>query len=261
MLLAIDVGNTNIVFAVYQQEKIMQFWRCQTIASRTQDEYAVFLHALFGQAGLQWTDISDVIVSSVVPEADFHLKRFCQAYFKRTPLFVSHVDVYPPIGIAIDQPEQVGADRIVNAVAVAHFYQVPAVVIDFGTATTFDVIDGRGRYCGGAIAPGVDISLSALHQAAAKLPRVSIKRPESPIGNDTVSAMRSGMYWGYAGLIEGVVNKITEALGEKPFVIATGGLASLYAGSTSVIEVVDEELTLKGLLRIHLGKQNKEKTD
>ena len=249
MLLAIDIGNTNTVFAVYKGDALHQEWRCQTVASRTADEYAVFLNELLALAGMAWADISDVIIGSVVPNANFHIKNFCVKFIKAEPLFVTK-DV---VGIAIDldRPEEVGADRLINAVAVIEHYQYPAIVIDFGTATTFDVIDAKGRYAGGAIAPGINLSVSALHQAAAQLPNVDIAKPEKAIGKNTVEAMQSGIYWGYLGLIEGITAQITCEMGAQPFVIATGGLAPLFAGNTDLIKTVDHQLTLKGLLKLY----------
>lgn len=255
MLLAIDVGNTNTVFAVYKDTELVESWRCQTLATRCGDEYAAFLNELFTLADISWDDISDVIMSSVVPEANFHLQNFCKKYIQQAPVSVDADTA--GINIVLDQPGEAGADRLLNAAAVIANYQLPAVVIDFGTATTFDVIDEQGNYRGGAIAPGVNLSVSALHQAAAKLPIVSVQKPDQVIGTSTTGAMQSGLYWGYIGLIEGLLDKITEELGSKPFVIATGGLASLYSQSTPKIDQVDEALTLKGLLQIH---QNQTKT-
>lgn len=250
MLLAIDIGNTNTVFALFEGRNLTQFWRCRTEGARSVDEYAVFLRPLFDLAGLKWADVSDVIVSSVVPDADLHIERFTQKYIGRPCVFVT-AETVRGVKISLDRPGELGADRIVNAVAVMAHYQVPAVVIDFGTATTFDVISRDGTYQGGVIAPGVRLSIEALHSKAAKLPRVGIKKPPAVIGKNTADAMQSGMYWGYIGLIEGIIAQISDEMGEKPFVLATGGLAVLYAESTKIIDRVDEHLTLKGLLKIH----------
>lgn len=257
MLLAIDVGNTNTVFAVYNGEECLELWRCQTTGSRSADEYAAFLNELFQLANVQWTDIGDVIISSVVPGANFHLTGFCEKYIKTTPILVDSDMVN--IEIDMDQPEEVGADRLVNAAAVIAEYQSPAVVIDFGTATTFDVIDADGRYSGGVIAPGVNLSIEALHQAAAKLPSVSVAKPKNAIGKTTIEAMQSGIYWGYIGMIEGILSKIIEETGVTPFVLATGGLAPLYSESTDMIDGVDDALTLKGLSSIYQNLQKKKK--
>lgn len=254
MLLAIDIGNTNTVFALCEGQKVTQFWRCRTEGARSVDEYAVFLRPLFEMSGVAWTDVKDVIVSSVVPDADLHIERFTEKYIHCTPHFVSAENV-PGLKINLDRPRELGADRIVNALAVKAHYQVPAIVIDFGTATTFDVICGEGAYQGGVIAPGVRLSIEALHSRAAKLPRVGIKKPPNVIGKNTADAMQSGMYWGYIGLIEGIVGQIAVEMKERPMVIATGGLAILYAQSTKVIEKVDEHLTLKGLIQIHMSNK------
>lgn len=250
MLLAIDIGNTNTVFALFKGRDLAQFWRCRTEGARSVDEYAVFLQPLLEMTGISWSDIADVIVSSVVPDADLHIERFANKYFKRTPFFVTAENI-SGLKINLDRPGELGADRIVNALAVKAHYSTPAVVIDFGTATTFDVISRDGTYQGGVIAPGVRLSIEALHSRAAKLPRVGIKKPPAVIGKNTADAMKSGMYWGYIGLIEGIVAQIAAELGEKPCVIATGGLAMLYAESTGIIDHVDEYLTLNGLLRIY----------
>jgi type III pantothenate kinase len=192
-----------------------------------------------------------------VPETDFHIKKFCEKYLKRKPILVGLEQV--PIKVDLDRPEEVGADRLVNALAIKEFYKVPAIVIDFGTATTFDVIDAKGRYAGGAIAPGINLSVEALHRAAAKLPRVNVKKPRSVIGKNTVSAIQSGIFFGYLGLIEGIVANISKEMGAKPFVIATGGLAPLFEPHTKTIQAVDDELTLKGLLRIYQHHQKRKK--
>ncbi len=254
MLLAIDVGNTNTVFATFSGDDITNSWRCKTEKSRSADEYAVFLKQLFDLEGMQWADIHDVIISSVVPDTDFHLTNFCTKYVSKAPVFVkaSVVD----IKVDLDQPEQIGADRLVNAAAVVKQYPLPAVVIDFGTATTFDVIDVGDIYRGGVIAPGIRLSIEALSNRAAKLPHIDIEKPNKAIGKNTLQAMRSGMYWGYIGVIDTILEKITEELGKKPYVIATGGLAPLYAESTSTIDVVDETLIFKGLLEIYKKSKN-----
>ena len=250
MLLAIDVGNTNTVFAVYNKNGEQKgSWRCTTHAARTADEYGVFLNQIFMLEGIELKSLSRAIVSSVVPEANFHLLGFCAKYLKSDPVMVD-ANV-AGIEVDLDHPEEVGADRLVNAVAVKAFYKYPVIVIDFGTATTFDVIDEKGRYSGGAIAPGINLSIEALNRAASKLPKVSVKKPPGVIGKNTVSAIQSGIYWGYLGLIEGLVEKISGELGAKPFVIATGGLAPLFAKDTDFIDEVDDNLTLKGLLEIY----------
>lgn len=249
MLLAIDVGNTNTVFALFEGEALRKNWRMQTVRARSPDEYAAFLGNMCALEGIALTQISDVIVSSVVPETHFAIQRFCEKYIKHSPRIITKDDV----GIEIDlpRPEDVGADRLVNALAVVSEYKAPAIVIDFGTATTFDVIDAQGRYAGGVIAPGIDLSLNALHSAASKLPKINVAKPARAIGKSTVEAMQSGIFWGYAGLIEGIVTRIKVELGGDVLVLATGGLAPLFAEECKFISKVDELLTLKGLLLIH----------
>lgn len=255
MLLAIDIGNTNTVFAVYGETGLLESWRCQTAPGRTADEYAALLSALFRLSEIAWGDVADVIVGSVVPDANFNIAGFSQQYLNRAPVFITKDLVR--VSIDLPRPEEVGADRLVNAVAVLAHYQAPCVVIDFGTATTFDVITARGSYAGGVIAPGINLSLAALTRAAAKLPRVAVKKPAAAIGVSTEGAMQSGIFWGYMGLIEGIVGRIGAELGVKPFVIATGGLASLFAPHTAAIDTVDENLTLKGLFQIYQQMQGK----
>ncbi len=252
MLLAIDAGNTNFTFAVYEQDgRMAQSWRCRTDAGRTADEYAAWIFQLLSMHGLQLGQIKDAIISSVVPDANFHLKQFCRKTLGIEASMVGDPDVDLGLVINLEKPGEVGADRLVNAVAVLRDYKTPAIVIDFGTATTFDVINGRGEYAGGVIVPGIHLSMSALQAAAAKLPKVQVGKTRSVIGRNTVEAMQSGVYWGYAGLIEGLVRRITEELGETPFVIATGGLAGLFAEEVPCIDKTDEDLTLRGLLYIY----------
>lgn len=255
MILAIDAGNTNIVFAVYRGEEQAYSWRCKTDSGRTADEYAAWLFQLFTQAEISFEDITDAIISSVVPDANIHLVQLCERTFGCQPMIVSHENIN--LRIDLDKPGEVGADRLVNAVAVLNFYSAPAIVIDFGTATTFDVINGKGAYCGGVIAPGVNLSMQALHQAAAKLPKVGIRKTEKVIGDDTISAMQSGVYWGYVGMIEGTLKRIEAEMGEKPLIIATGGLADLFADTITAIDHVDKDLTLRGLLNIFLTNKQK----
>lgn len=253
MLLAIDAGNTNIVFALYDGERQVNVWRCKTDSGRTADEYAAWLFQLFTQAEIRFGQVNEAILCSVVPDANFHLTQLCRNTFRCEPLLVSHETV--DLRIKLDRPADIGADRLVNAVAVLAFYHAPAVVVDFGTATTFDVIDAEGCYIGGVIAPGVNLSMAALHQAAAKLPKIGIKKTQSVIGTDTVSAMQSGVYWGYVGMIEGTLARIETEMGVKPLVIATGGLADLFGDTVAAIEKVDKDLTLRGLL--HVYKSNR----
>lgn len=251
MLLTIDSGNTNIVFAVFDGDEVRGEWRTSTTNDRTADEYGVWLTLLLGTVGIKPQDIDAAIVASVVPANVFTLKTLCRRYFKCEPLVVGEPNVNLGLEIRLDHPEEVGADRLVNAVAAHAHYSGPLIVIDFGTATTFDAIAENGDYLGGAIAPGINLSLEALHMAAAKLPRIAIGRPASVIGKGTVSAMKSGVYWGYVGLIESLCRRISEELGEPATTVATGGLAPLFAEATDMIHRLDQDLTLRGLLEIH----------
>lgn len=249
MLLAIDVGNTNTVFAIFSDNDLTYSWRSKTDSARSADEYAVFLKQLFDLSSISWSDIKGVVIGSVVPDTVFHLKQLCSKYVGCSPVFVSSKTA--GVRVSLSQPGEIGADRLANAAFVSTAYKLPVVVVDFGTATTFDVIDKDGVYIGGIIAPGVRLSISALAERAAKLPHIVVEEPNKVIGTDTRSAMQSGMYWGYIGMIEKILSEITLEIGVKPYVIATGGLASLYAQNTDSIDLVDENLILKGLLEIY----------
>ncbi len=253
MLLAIDSGNTNIVFAIYDaDEKLRGSWRASTEAKRTADEYAVWLTQLMALEGLSPDDVDGAIIANVVPPTMFALTDLCARYFKVAPLVIGEPGVELGIEVRIDRPDQVGADRLVNAVAAFAKHGGPLIIIDFGTATTFDVIGADGGYEGSVIAPGINPSLEALDRAAAKLPRIALKEPpQRVIGQATVPAMESGAYWGYVGLIEGLVARIKAEDGRAMKVVATGGLAPLFAGATACIEVTDPDLTLRGLLAVH----------
>lgn len=251
MLLTIDAGNTNIVFAVFDGEEVKGEWRSSTAADRTADEYGVWLTLLLGTAKLTPADIDAAIIASVVPANVFTLKTLCRRYFDCEPRVVGEAGTKLGLKVKLDRPEEVGADRLVNAVAAHARYPGPLIVIDFGTATTFDVVAANGDYLGGAIAPGINLSLEALHMAAAKLPRIAVGRPKTVVGKSTVPAMKSGVYWGYVGLIEGLVRRISEEVGLEMTVVATGGLAPLFMEATDVIHHLDQDLTLRGLLEIH----------
>lgn len=257
MLLSIDAGNTNTVFAVSREgQKPFAIWRLRTEGARTADEYASWMYPLIQEAGFKLKDISAVIIASVVPNANFNLRQFCEQYVGAKPLFIGDRDVDCGIVIDMPKPENVGADRIVNAVAAVDMYKTPCVIIDFGTATTFDVVSAKGAYIGGVIAPGINLSLDALHHAAAKLPKIDISKPDKVIGNDTVSAMKSGIFWGYVAMMEGLLERIAGELGQKPFVIATGGLAPVFGGSMKGLDKIDEDLTLRGLQLIYTRNIN-----
>lgn len=250
MLLSIEQGNTNTLFAIHDGERWLAQWRVATETSRTADEYAAWLYQLMQMRGLDLKHIDDCIISSVVPQSLFNLRKLAQRYFHLSPWVVGENTVLG-IEVRIDKPREAGADRLVNAVGAHIGYDGPKIVIDSGTATTFDVVAADGALEGTAIAPGINLSLSALHQAAAKLPRIAIERPSKVIGKDTVSAMQAGIFWGYVGLIEYLVNAIEAEYGQKMSVIATGGVASLFEGATARIDYFDPDLTLKGLLEIH----------
>ena len=251
MLLAIDVGNTNIVFAIFDDGgNIAGQWRLSTIPEITADELADWLNRELASAGIEKNKISAAIISTVVPVILDELKNLCRAYIGADPMVVGEAGVSLGIDVLVDKPDEVGADRLVNAVSVATNYNAPLIVVDFGTATTFDVIDENGNYAGGVIAPGINLSLDALHMATAKLPRVEVIKPANVIGKATKPAMQSGIYWGYVSIIEGIVKRIKDELGLEMGVIATGGLAGLFSEGTEVITGVDDNLTINGLYAI-----------
>ncbi|MCJ7619421.1 MAG: type III pantothenate kinase [Anaerolineae bacterium] len=245
-VLAIDIGNTNIVLGVYRGEDLMAYWRMSTSPHRMPDELAVLINSFFTYRGLSFHEIDDGIISCVVPPLLPVFEEFCERYMGVKPLIVEP-GTKTGMRILYDNPQEVGADRIVNAVAAKALYGTPLIVIDFGTATTFDVISKEGDYLGGAIAPGVTVAGEALVQRTAKLPRVELVVPPRAIGRNTVSSMQSGIMYGYIGLVEGMVVRIKKELGDGSRVIATGGLADHIARYTSAIEAVDHNLTLKGL--------------
>ena len=249
MLLAVDAGNTNIVFAVHDGTEWRGRWRIATRADRTSDEYGPWLDALFRHADLPIGGVTRCAIGTVVPAALYNLRRLSREWFHCEPL-VARAQLDWGFEIRVDRPKEVGADRLLNALAAHQQYGGPLVVIDFGTATTFDVVDGDGAYLGGVIAPGVNLSIEALHKAAARLPRIGIGRPQAVIGRDTVPAMQSGVFWGYVGLIEGIVARIRAEYGAPLKVIATGGLAPLFAEGTTIIDHTDADITLEGLRRL-----------
>jgi type III pantothenate kinase len=249
MFLAIDAGNTNVVAAVHDGETWRGQWRIATQPERTADEYAVWLLTLFQFTGLKPSDIDRAALGTVVPPTLYPLRRLCRDRFDIEPLVArARSDLHWGFEIRTDNPAEVGADRLLNALAAQRRYAVPAIVIDFGTATTFDVVDKDGAYIGGIIAPGVNLAMEALHRAAAQLPRIAFSRPQSVIGRSTVPAMQSGIYWSYVGAIEGIVKRVEAEYGEPMTVIATGGLAPLFAGGTTLIRHVDPDMTLLGLM-------------
>ena len=249
MLLVIDVGNTNTSLGVFKGPELVAHWRLTTEHSRTGDEYGVQARNLFELAGLDFKTIDAIAIASVVPPLNYTLKRMSEVYFHLTPLFVDNT-TNTGLPILYEPPGDVGADRIVDAVAAIHKYSAPCIIVDFGTATTFNAINKNGEYLGGVITPGIMISTDALFEHTAKLPRVDIKRPQNVIGASTVTAMQSGLYHGYVGLVDGVLRKMLSELGGAR-VIATGGLASLIATGSELIELVDDTLTLEGLRLVY----------
>ena len=257
MLLCINANNTNVKFAVYDGEKPVGDWRLKTEAARTADQYVVWLNQLMIMAGLDLKQITGAIIASVVPQSVFHLTMLCEQHLKTKPLVVGDPAVKLGIQVKMDIPvATVGADRLANAVGGHVTYQKPLIIVDFGTATTFDVADGEGNYLGGAISPGINLSVEILHSATAMLPRIAVERPARVIGKSTTEAMQSGIFWGYVGLVEGMVQRITAEFGADLAVIATGGLAPLFVGVTPLIHHLDPEITMRGLVEIYRRNKN-----
>ena len=249
MLLAVDAGNTNVVFAVIEGREIKARWRIATDPRRTADEYAVWLSQLLGLEGMALADIDAVIIATVVPRALHNLQVLSSKYFRTEALVAGRAPVEWGIALDVDEPQNLGADRAVNTIAAHELHEGDLIVIDFGTATTLDVVDYSGSYKGGIIAPGINLSLDALVTAAAKLPRIAIEAPEttSVIGRDTVGQMQIGIFWGYVAMIEGLIARMKAEVGRPVEVIATGGLAVLFERHTSVFDAVEHDLTLVGL--------------
>ncbi|MDP6692331.1 MAG: type III pantothenate kinase [Alphaproteobacteria bacterium] len=250
MLLAINLNNTNVKFTLFDGDDVLAEWRQQTSANRTADEHAVWLFQLLQISGFDPKAVTDAMIATVVPQALFNLRRLCQGYFDCDPLVLGEDEV--DTGIEINATPPVGADRICNTVGAGVLFPgQPAVVVDFGTATTFDVVDEAGNYCGGVIAPGINLSLEALHSATALLPRIVVARPEKIIGTNTVDCMHSGVFWGYVGLIEGIVTRIKSEFGKPMKIVSTGGLAPVFEGATDVIEANVPDITMRGLREIY----------
>ncbi len=246
MLLAIDCGNTNTIFSIWDGNEFISTWRTATDHQRTADQYFVWLSSLMSLQNIK-ADISDVIISSTVPRVVFNLRVLSDRYFNTRPIVVGKPDCKVPIEVRVDPGTAVGPDRIVNSVAGYDLFGGNLIIVDFGTATTFDVVDKDGAYVGGVIAPGVNLSLQALHQMAAALPHVDIARPKEVIGTNTVACMQSGVFWGYIGLVKEICRKIIEEKQEVMKIIATGGLAPLLQSSDQLFEAVEDNLTMHGL--------------
>ncbi len=257
MLLAIDCGNTNTVFSIWDGKKFLATWRTSTEWQRTADQYYVWLSTLMKFQNLD-VEITDVVISSTVPRVVFNLRVFSDRYFNTRPLVVGKPDCLLPVDVRVDEGTQVGPDRLVNTVAGFDLFGGDLIMVDFGTATTFDVVDTDGAYVGGVIAPGVNLSLEALHQAAAALPHVDISKPQRVVGTNTVACMQSGVFWGYVGLVREICDRIKAERARDMRVVSTGGLAPLFQQSVSLFDDFQDDLTMHGLTVIH--KFNKENT-
>jgi len=251
MIFVIDVGNTNIVLGVYEDEELKFHWRITTSRDKTEDEFGMIIKDLFSHVNLSFSQIDGIIISSVVPPIMFALEKMCTKYFNHKPMIIGP-GMKTGLNIKYDNPKEVGADRIVNAVAAIQEYGSPLIIVDFGTATTYCYINEEKQYMGGAIAPGIGISTEALYTRASKLPRIEITKPTQVVGKNTVSAMQAGIFFGYVGQVDGIVERMKEQSNENPTVIATGGLATLIAKESKTIDVVDPFLTLRGLQLIYL---------
>ena len=257
LLLVVDAGNTNVVFALFDGPTLLNQWRTSTDIKRTADEYGVWLTQLIALDGIKPNDINAAILATVVPHTVFPLTHLCERYFKCAPLIIDNGNSVG-INVEVTNPREVGADRLVNAVAAHAKFSGRLIVIDFGTATTFDIIRDDGAYVGGVIAPGVNLSIEALDRAAARLPRITVAKPPSVIGSGTVTAMQSGVYWGYISLIEGLVTRIKEEVGQSMRTISTGGLAPLFKNGTDLIDELESDLTLHGLRLVYDRRQRAE---
>lgn len=250
MLLVIDSGNTNTLFAIHNGTEFTVEWRIATDASRTADEYAVWLYQLLTMNGLNFEDVTRCIISTVVPQSLFNMRNLAKRHLGVTPIIIGEEGVNVGVKTNLPNPKEIGADRLVTALGASKKYPGDLIIIDSGTATTFDVVSGYGEFEGGIIAPGINLSVKALHEAAARLPRIAIQTPDKVIGKNTVEAMQSGIFWGYIGLIDGLVRRIKAEDDREFTVIGTGGIASLFEGASETIDIYDSDLTINGLLEV-----------
>jgi len=251
MILVIDIGNTNTVLGVFENDQLKHEWRLQTERHKTEDEFAILIKSLFDFKEIKFSEIKGIIISSVVPPIMKALEKMCHIYFNLIPLIVGKEQVNSSLEIKYPNPEEIGADRIVNAVGAIHLYDAPLIIIDFGTATTICYVDEQRAYRGGIITPGIKISMDALYNHASKLPKIEIEKPTNIIGQSTIEAMQSGVYYGYEAQVDGIVHRIKKQTKNNPTVIATGGLASLIASGSETIQHIETHLTLKGLYFIY----------
>ncbi|RYG72678.1 type III pantothenate kinase [Lentibacillus lipolyticus] len=256
MLFVLDAGNTNTVLGVFDGDTLIHEWRIKTDRHKTEDEYAILMKSLLGHENIALSDISGIAISSVVPPIMFALEKMCTKYFHIEPMIISSASARQFLKMTYPNPQEIGADRIVNAVGAIEEYGAPLIIIDFGTATTYCCINSDGAYHGGLIAPGVQISLEALYQKASKLPKIEIQAPENVIGRSTVEAMESGVFYGYVAQVDGIVNRMKKEMGTTPSVIATGGLAPLIANKSETVDHADKHLTLKGLYKLYSSNQH-----
>ncbi|MBP1950478.1 type III pantothenate kinase [Virgibacillus litoralis] len=256
----LDVGNTNTVLGVFEDDNLIHEWRIKTDRYKTEDEFGMLVKSLLEHESISLTDVDGVIISSVVPPIMFALEKMCTKYFKLQPLVLGKESVHTFLDMAYPNPEEIGADRIVNAVGAIEEYGSPLVIIDFGTATTYCYINENKAYQGGLIAPGIHISMEALYSKASKLPKIEIQAPHNVVGSTTVEAMQSGVFYGYVSQVDGIVNRMKQENKAEPKVIATGGLATLISDASETIDYVDKHLTLKGLYLIYKRNIQKEKS-
>lgn len=259
MIFVLDIGNTNTVLGVFNQDELKHEWRIKTDRHKTEDEFAILFKSLFDFKGIKFSDINGIIISSVVPPIMQALERMCKIYFNKEALIVGESNVHSNLKMKYPYPKEVGADRIVNAIGAIDMYEVPLIIIDFGTATTYCYIDEEQAYCGGIISPGIKISMDALYEQASKLPKIQIEEPDNVIGKSTVGAMQSGVYYGYISQVDGIVRRIKAENSNATKVIATGGFATLIGKGSETIDYIEPHLTLKGLYLIY--KRNIEKKE